>query len=75
VADAIRSYLINLGFKLDEPGLRKFNEQIVKTHHVVRDFSIAFAGFAIGIEEAIRRTARQFENLFYLKSANWYLCQ
>jgi hypothetical protein len=66
VADAIRSYLINLGFKLDEPGLRKFNEQIVKTHHVVRDFSIAFAGFAIGIEEAIRRTARQFENLFYL---------
>jgi hypothetical protein len=66
VADAIRSYLINLGFKLDEPGLRKFNEQIVKTHHVVRDFSVAFAGFAIGIEEAIRRTARQFENLFYL---------
>jgi hypothetical protein len=66
VADAIRSYLINLGFKLDEPGLRKFNEQIVKTHHVVRDFSVAFAGFAIGIEEAIRRTAHQFENLFYL---------
>jgi hypothetical protein len=62
----IRSFLVGLGFKIDEPGLRRFNEQIVKTHHAVRDFSLAFAGFAIGIEEAIRRTARQFENLFYL---------
>jgi hypothetical protein len=64
--DVIRSFLVGLGFRIDEPGLRRFNEQIVKTHHVVRDFSVAFAGFAIGIEEAIRRTARQFENLFYL---------
>src|SRR3954463_7111843 len=66
MADVIRSFLVGLGFKIDEPGLRRFNESIVKTHHAVRDFSLAFAGFAIGIEEAIRRTARQFENLFYL---------
>jgi hypothetical protein len=50
----IRSFLVGLGFKIDEPGLRRFNEQIVKTHHAVRDFSLAFAGFAVGIEEAIR---------------------
>jgi hypothetical protein len=64
--DVIKSFLVALGFKIDEAGLRKFNEQIAATEKSVKQFAIGFTALAVGIEESIRRVGRQFENLFYL---------
>jgi hypothetical protein len=66
VADTLKDFLIALKFNIDADGLRRFSESITASHKVVKDFAIGVAGMATAVEEAIRRTARQFENLYYL---------
>jgi hypothetical protein len=67
MADGVlKSFLVDLGFRVDEPGLNRFRDQLTRTHHVVRDFTVGFAALAGSVEEAIRRTAKKFEDLYYL---------
>jgi hypothetical protein len=66
VADTLKDFLIALKFNIDADGMRRFSESITASHKVVKDFAIGVAGMATAVEEAIRRTARQFENLYYL---------
>lgn len=66
MADPIKEFLVSLGFKLDQAGLARFTGALQGTHKVVRDFAVGITAMAAAAEEAIRRTARQYENLFYL---------
>jgi hypothetical protein len=66
--DVIKSFLIGLGFKVDEEGLKKFNAAIQNVEKSAKQFAVGFSALAIGIEESIRRVGRQFENLFFLSA-------
>lgn len=66
MADTLKDFLVGLGFKIDQQGLTRFHGAIAGSHKLVRDFAISIAGLAVAAEESVRRTVRQFENLFYL---------
>lgn len=66
MAQTIQSYQIALGFKIDAEGLRKFQEQIHHTGIAIRGFATAAVALAVSVEEALRRTSKSYEDLFYL---------
>jgi D-alanyl-D-alanine carboxypeptidase len=64
--EVIKSYLVGLGFKWDEDSLRKFDDSMRKVHTTVRNFALGMTGLAVAVEEAVRRTAQNYESLYYL---------
>ena len=64
----IKSFLVQLGFKIDEASLRKFEAQVKETEKSVKSFAIGMAALAVGVEEAIRRVGREFQQLFFLSA-------
>jgi hypothetical protein len=62
----IQEFMVALGFKVDKPSLDLFKKSLEDTHAVVKSFTATIVGLAVAMEEATRRTARQFENLFFL---------
>lgn len=62
----IKSYQVGLGFKWDEESLRRFHEGLEKTHVAVKNFATGMAALAVAVEVAVTRTAKAYEDLFYL---------
>jgi hypothetical protein len=62
----IKSYQVGLGFQWDEESLRKFSDRMSGLHTTVKNFALSMAGLAVAVEEAVRRTAKSYEDLGYL---------
>jgi hypothetical protein len=62
----MQEFLVALGFKVDNAGMERFQKTLQVTHKVVKDFVLTLSGLAVTMEEATRRTAKQFEGLFFL---------
>jgi hypothetical protein len=65
-SSVIKSYQVGLGFQWDEESLRKFSDRMSGLHTTVKNFALSMAGLAVAVEEAVRRTAKSYEDLGYL---------
>ena len=65
MADTIQEYLIGLGYKIDEPGLAKFNLFIGTTAKSFAALSATVATTTMQVVESVTRIAKQFESLYY----------
>jgi hypothetical protein len=61
----IREFLVALGFKIDEPGLSKFETGIGRATKVARNLGEATLESATAIGYAVTKIARQYEDLYY----------
>lgn len=64
-AETIREFLVALGFKVDQPTLKKFEDVMTSATlkaHVMAD---AFVGMAKALAENIQHATKDLENLYY----------
>jgi hypothetical protein len=64
-AETIRSFLVSLGFAVDKPSLKKFDDQIDKSTKEILLLGTAAAGVATGVELMMRSFAHSMESLYY----------
>ena len=65
MAITIQDFLVGLGFKIDQASAKRFKDTLDHGARQVKEFRLALLGLAIGVEEAVRRTTRSFEQLFF----------
>jgi hypothetical protein len=65
MADTIQEYLIALGYKIDEPGLAKFNLFLGTTSKSFGALARVVTATTTQIVESVTQIARQFEGLYY----------
>lgn len=63
--DVIKSFLVQLGFKVDESSFKKFNTQLAKVEKQVMAVGKVVAATATGIVAGVAIIAHQMENLYY----------
>lgn len=65
MAETLREYLVALGWKIDEDGLRKFNLALGGTGKNVAQLGAAVVGTTSAIVAGVERVASEFEQLYY----------
>lgn len=65
MATVLHEFLVKLGFVTDAASAKRFDDTIKSGVSQVKDFKLALVGMAIGVEEAIRRTLRSFDQLYF----------
>ena len=64
-ANVIRSFLVSLGFKVDEAGNKKFNEGIESAGKNVDRLARGLALMAVATVESVKTYAEQMQRLYY----------
>lgn len=65
MADVIREFLVSLGFKVDESGLRKFKEGVGSATKVSKELGVTAVEAAGAVTAAITAIAQQYEDLYF----------
>jgi tetrahydromethanopterin S-methyltransferase subunit G len=65
MATVLESYLIKLGFAVDEASAKSFMSATSGAFTAVTQITAAVVGMAVAVEEAVRRTAAQMARLSY----------
>ena len=64
MADTVlESFLIKLGYQVDQASAKRFTTAITEGTRGIMEFAAALTAMAIGVEEAVRRTAAQMSRL------------
>lgn len=66
MADTLREYLIELGFKVDENGWKGFNEKLARSAENTAKLGATVVGVAATIQVAVEKVARSYEELYYV---------
>lgn len=66
MADTLKEYLIELGFKIDENGWKGFNEKVIQSGKNVASLGATSVAVATEIGVAVEKVARHYEELFYV---------
>ena len=64
-AETIRSFLVALGFKIDQPTLKKFEDVITASTLKANLLAGAFVGMAKSLAESLQDATRDLNNLYY----------
>ncbi len=64
-AEVIKEFLVALGFKVDEVGLRRFGAGVADATKTVVAFGTAIAATAASVEAGVARIASQLEDLYF----------
>ena len=64
-SSTIQEFLVQLGFKIDEPQLGKFTSSLLSVSKQVVGISLALEGAAIALTAFTTKIASELENLFY----------
>ena len=65
MADVIKEFLVKLGFKLDEDGVKKFQAGIASATKEVTGLGLKAAGAATAVTAAVTKIAEQYEELYF----------
>lgn len=65
MADVIKEFLVKLGFKLDEDGVKKFQAGIASVTKEVTGLGLKAAGAATAVTAAVTKIAEQYEELYF----------
>jgi len=65
VTDVIKEFLVKLGFKLDEDGVKKFQAGIASATKEVTGLGLKAAGAATAVTAAVTKIAEQYEELYF----------
>lgn len=63
--DILRSFLVELGWKIDDEGFRRFDHVMARAERSSLDLGVMFGATALAVEAGVERMARQFENLYF----------
>jgi hypothetical protein len=63
--NVLREFLVSLGFKVDEAGLKKFGTAVEGVTKSVMEAGVAVAGTATAIVAGVKIISNQMENLYY----------
>ena len=63
--DTIKEFLVRLGFRVDEDGLKKFNNGISAATKSVVALGLAVEGLAISVAYGVERFSQQLEQLYF----------
>lgn len=66
MADTLREYLIELGFKVDENGWKGFNSRVTQSARNVAQLTGTTVAAALEIGVAVEKVTRQYESLYYV---------
>lgn len=66
MADTLKEYLIQLGFKVDENGWKGFNEKVARSSENVLKLGATTVAVATQIGVAVEKVARTYEELYYV---------
>lgn len=64
--DVLKEFLVSLGFKIDEVGLKKFNGGIGTATKLATGLGAAAAAMAVAVTAGVVKVSRSFEDLYYL---------
>ena len=64
--DVLKEFLVSLGFKIDEVGLKKFNGGIGTATTLATGLGAAAAAMAAAVSAGVVKVSRSFEDLYYL---------
>jgi hypothetical protein len=65
----IESFLVKLGFNVDQTGAKRFNDSVKLGIESVKVLGEALVAVGIAVEEMVRRTTRNLTTLFYAAQA------
>lgn len=65
-AEVFKEFLVSLGFKVDEAGLKKFNAGIAGGTRLAMGFGTAVTAMAVAVVTGVGTVSRKFEELYYL---------
>ena len=68
MADVIKEFLVQLGYKVDEASLAKFTKSVENTTKEVVGLGAEMVATALAIQVGISRMARDFEQLYFVSS-------
>lgn len=63
--DILRSFLVELGWKIDEEGFRRFDHVMARAERSSLDLGVMFGATALAVEQGVEKMARQFEGLYF----------
>lgn len=63
--NVLREFLVSLGFKIDEVGMKKFVDSVDGVTKTVRNVGLAVTGAAAGVVAGVKIISSQMENLYY----------
>lgn len=63
--ETIKSFLVSLGFKVDQSGLKKFSDGVLAASAAVEGLALAAGAAAIAAAAATAKIAASFEDLYY----------
>jgi hypothetical protein len=66
VANVLQSYLIQLGFKIDDNGWKGFQSKVAQSGKNIAELGAVSVATALEIGVAVERVARHYENLYYV---------
>src|SRR6266404_2989515 len=64
-AETIRDFLVGIGFKVDQPTLKKFEDAITGATFKAGVLAQAFVGMAKAIAENIKEATKELSDLYY----------
>jgi len=64
-AEVLQEFLVALGFKVDESGLKKFNLQVGNAEKIVASLAKAVTAMAVTVVAGVVKVSDQFEDLYY----------
>jgi hypothetical protein len=64
-SSVIREFLVGLGFKVDEQGLKKFNDGVTGTTASVTKFAIAIGTTALAVGKMVASVSKDFDDLYF----------
>ncbi|WP_374572785.1 hypothetical protein [Phenylobacterium sp.] len=64
-ANVLREYLVSVGFKVDEAGLKRLNAQLHATYKAIESFAATAAAMGVAATAAVTQVASKFESLYY----------
>lgn len=65
MAETLKSFLVDLGFKVDDESYRRFTGAVAGATKTVASLGVEVAGAAIAVEAAAERIAHSLQNLYY----------
>lgn len=63
--DVLKSFLVSLGFKIDQSSERKFNNAITDATKNIAKLTVALEAMALAAATAITKVAQQFDQLYF----------
>lgn len=65
MADTLQEFLVSLGFKVDEAGLKKFTGGVTSARRAAVDLGVQATGAAMAVAAMVTKIAEQYEELYF----------